>query len=196
MLSIPEVKPKSPPCEVLGTAVSRMCLFGLMLLWPATIMFFLALEWGGTRYTWRSAMVIGSLIGAAATFALFLHGECHRGDDALIPFSMLRFRVICSASAIMFFFIDVMLVQHYCMPIYFQAVKNNSPFMSGVHILSTLVPQVVLAMSAGALSTWPFIRPSSPSTTSFTDNAIYSPANRERHRVQPLYVILPHHPHW
>lgn len=136
----------------MGQAVSKMDLLGLVLLWPAAIMFFLALQWGGNRYSWNSATVIGLFVGAGLTFAVFLVWEYYRDDDALIPFSMLRVRIIYSASATMFFFMGVMFVQHYYLPLYFQAVKGNTPLMSGVHILPTIISQVILAMSAGTLS--------------------------------------------
>ncbi|ELR03674.1 hypothetical protein GMDG_06317 [Pseudogymnoascus destructans 20631-21] len=151
LLRIPEVRAKPPVREVLGKAVSKMDLTGLVLLWPAAIMFFLALQWGGNRFAWGSATVIGLFVGAAAMFAIFLAWEYSRGDDALLPFSMLRVRVIYSASATMFFFMGAMFLQHYYLPIYFQAVKGDDPFMSGVHILPTIISQVILAMSAGAL---------------------------------------------
>ncbi|KAI9684239.1 MAG: hypothetical protein M1822_005712 [Bathelium mastoideum] len=151
LLRVPEIKPKPPIREILGTAVSKMDLAGLVLLWPAAIMFFFALQWGGDRYAWDSSVVIGLFVGAAATFTLFLGWEYRRGDDALLPFSMLRVRIIYSASATMFFFSGVLFVQNYYLPIYFQAVKNDKPLMSGVHILPTIISQVVLAMSSGTL---------------------------------------------
>ncbi|KAL9082890.1 MAG: hypothetical protein Q9165_008743 [Trypethelium subeluteriae] len=152
LLRVPEVKTKLPVREVLGTAVSKMDLLGLVLLWPAAIMFFLALQWGGTQYAWDSSRVIGLFVGAAATFAVFLGWEYRCGDDALIPYSMLRVRVIYSASATMFFFMGVMFISNYWLPIYFQAVKNDTPLMSGVHLLPTIIAQVMFAMTAGVLS--------------------------------------------
>lgn len=44
LLGVPEVRPKPPVREVLGKAVSKMDLYGLVLLWPAAIVFFLALQ--------------------------------------------------------------------------------------------------------------------------------------------------------
>ncbi|KAF2228775.1 MFS general substrate transporter [Viridothelium virens] len=152
LLRVPELKPKPPVREVLGTAVSKMDLLGLVLLWPAAIMFFLALQWGGNQYAWDNSRVIGLFVGAAVTFAVFLAWEYRRGDDALMPYSMLRVRVIYSASATMFFFMGVMFIEHYWLPIYFQAVKNNSPLMSGVHLLPTIIAQVIFAMSSGVLT--------------------------------------------
>ncbi|KAF2194356.1 MFS general substrate transporter [Zopfia rhizophila CBS 207.26] len=150
-LNIPEIKAKPPVREVLRKAVSTMDLFGLVLLWPAAIMFFLALQWGGNQYKWDSSTVIGLFVGAAATFAVFLWWEHRYGDNALLPFSMLRMRVIYSASATMFFFMGVMLTPYYYLPIYFQAVKGDSPLMSGVHILPSILSQVIVTMSTGTL---------------------------------------------
>lgn len=152
-LCIPEHETKPPIGEVLRTAVSSMDLFGLVLLWPAAIMFFLALQWGGVQYEWTSATVIGLFVGAAVTFLLFLWWEHHYGDNALLPFAMLRTRVIYSASATMFFFMGAMLTAYYYLPIYFQAVKGDAPLMSGVHILPSVVSQVLVTMSTGTLST-------------------------------------------
>ena len=72
--------------------------------------------------------------------------------------SMLRIQVIYFASATMFFFRGVMFVPHYYLPIYFQAVKTNTQLMSGLHILPTMVSQVILAMSSMTLSKFlPFL---------------------------------------
>lgn len=151
-LQIPEIKAKPPFREVLSKAATTMDLFGLVLLWPAAIMFFLALQWGGNQYRWDSSTVIGLFVGAAATFAIFLWWEYLYGEDALLPFSMLRMRVIYSASATMFFFLGVLLTPYYYMPIYFQAVKGDSAFMSGLHIFPSVLSQVFVTMSTGTLS--------------------------------------------
>lgn len=151
-LDIPEIRAKPPASAVIRKAAATMDLFGLVLLWPAAIMFFLALQWGGNRYRWDSPTVVGLFVGAGLTFALFLWWEYRYGDDALLPFSMLRKRVIYSASATMFFFMGVMLTPYYYIPIYFQAVKGDSPLMSGVHILPSIVSQVLITMTTGVFS--------------------------------------------
>lgn len=115
-------------------------------------MFFLALQWGGNQYRWDSSTVIGLFVGATATFAVFLWWEHHCGDNALLPFSMLRMRIIYSASATMFFFMGVMLIPYYYLPIYFQAVKGDSPLMSGIHLLPAMVGQAIATMLTGTLS--------------------------------------------
>jgi len=151
LLHIPENKPKPPVLEVLGTAVHSLDLPGFTLIAPAAIMFFLALQYGGNQYAWNSSTVIGLFVGAAVTFALFLVWEHHRGDDAMVPFSMLKKRIIWSASGTMFFFMGVLFCGNFYLPIYFQAVKDDSALMSGVHILPTIIGQVLFAMMSGVM---------------------------------------------
>jgi hypothetical protein len=42
-------------------------------------------------------------------------------------------------------------VGSYYMPIYFQGVKGISPFMSGVYLLPSIVPQLLMAVITGTL---------------------------------------------
>ncbi|KAL1881219.1 hypothetical protein Daus18300_001070 [Diaporthe australafricana] len=149
LLEIPEPEPKPPAREVISTALQTLDLPGFAMFAPAAAMFFLALQWGGNQYAWDSATVIGLFAGAAALFAVFLVWEHHRGDAAMLPFSMLAQRIIWSASLTMFFFLGVLFLSNYYLPIYFQAVRDDSALMSGVHILPTILGQVVFAMISG-----------------------------------------------
>ena len=51
----------------------------------------------------------------------------------------------------MFFFLGVLFCGNYYLPIYFQAVKDNSALISGVHILLTIIGQVLFAMVSGVM---------------------------------------------
>ncbi|KAI0842746.1 MFS general substrate transporter [Hypoxylon sp. FL0890] len=152
-LRIPETTLKSPPLEVLNTAMGSLDLLGFVLIAPAAIMFFLALQYGGNQYAWDSSTVIGLFVGAAVTFALFLIWERHKGDEAMLPFYMFRQRVIWSASGTMFFFMGALYIANYYLPIYFQSILNDSALMSGVHVLPTIIAQVILAMLSGTMVT-------------------------------------------
>jgi hypothetical protein len=112
-------------------------------------MFFLALEYGGTRFPWSSGVVLGLLLGSLATFTLFLLWEWRRGDSAMLPFSLLKQTMVWSASGMMFAFLGMMFTVAYYLPIYLQAVKGDSAFMSGVHNLPAILSQVVVVLGAG-----------------------------------------------
>jgi hypothetical protein len=151
ILRIPDAQYKAPAREVLGKAVNSFDLPGFILMAPAAIMFFLALEYGGNQHKWNSSVEIGLFVGAAVTLVVFLAWEQRRGDDAMVPFSILRQRIIWSGSATMSFFTAALFCLGYYLPVYFQSVKDDSVLMSGVHILPLILTQVLFAMVAGAM---------------------------------------------
>jgi hypothetical protein len=114
-------------------------------------MFFLGLQFGGNKHPWDSSVVIGLLVGAAATFAVFLVWEYYQGDEAMVPFAMLRNRVIWSAAMTLFFVLSSMLMADYYLAIYFQVVHDDSPLMSGVHMLPTTLGLVLFTVVAGGM---------------------------------------------
>lgn len=114
-------------------------------------MFFLGLQFGGNEHPWNSSVVIGLLVGAAATFAVFLIWEARQGDTAMVPFAMLKHRVIWSAAATLFFSLSSILVADFYLAIFFQAVLNDSAFMSGVHMLPTTIGLVLFTMLSGSM---------------------------------------------
>ncbi|PWY79147.1 MFS general substrate transporter [Aspergillus heteromorphus CBS 117.55] len=150
-LRIPGAGNKPPPREVLRTAVRSLDLMGFCLIAPSVVMLMLALEWGGNQYAWDSSRVIGLFVGSGVVFIVFLAWEYTRGEEAMIPLPLLRTRIIWSAAGTMFFVCGVLFTVNYYLPLYFQVVKDDSALMSGVHLLPTIIAQVVLALTAGAL---------------------------------------------
>jgi hypothetical protein len=150
--NVPEPKAKRPPMEILGTAIKSLDLPGFMLICPAVVMFLLGLQFGGNQYPWDSSVVIGLLVGAAVTFALFLAWEHRQGDNAMVPFAMLKHKIIWSAAMTMFFSLSSVLVADFYIAIYFQAIQNDSPLMSGVHMLPITLGLVLFTVISGVLS--------------------------------------------
>jgi hypothetical protein len=154
LCSIPDPEKKPPAREVLGTAVRSLDLPGFMLICPAAIMFLLGLQFGGNEYAWNSPTVIGLLAAGLVTFFLFLLWEHHIGDEAMVPLAMLKHRIIWSAAGNMFFLLAAVLVADFYLAIYFQAIHDDSPLMSGVHMLPTTLGIVLFTMISGTASTY------------------------------------------
>jgi len=114
-------------------------------------MFLLALEWGGTQYPWGDAKIIGLFCGSAGMLVVFLAWEYKEGDTAMVPFSMIRNRVVYSASITLFFFFGALLLFSYYLSIYFQGVKGVTPMLSGVYLLPSILSQMVAAVTSGLL---------------------------------------------
>ncbi|OHF04572.1 efflux pump [Colletotrichum orchidophilum] len=135
----------------LKTIVSKLDLTGFLLFAGFAIMIELALSWGGSDYPWSSPTAIGLFCGAGVSLAIFVAWEHRVGDDAMIPGSVACRSEVWSASLYLGFFSGALLCFSYYMPIYFQAVKGASALMSGVYLLSGILPQLVMAILSGAL---------------------------------------------
>lgn len=155
LFNIPEPEVKPPARQVLGTAIKALDLPGFALISPAAVMFLLGLQFGGNEYAWSSSVVIGLLVGAGATLVVFLVWEYRQGDGAMVPFSMLTHRIIWSAAGNMFFLLASILIADFYIAIYFQGVLNDSPLMSGVHMLPTTLGIVMFTMISAILSKYP-----------------------------------------
>lgn len=69
----------------------------------------------------------------------------------MIPLSILTRRVVWSSCSAVLFFAGSIFVTAYYLPIYFQYVLGKSPLMSGVDVLSNILPQMVMTIVAGRL---------------------------------------------
>ncbi|KAL4735676.1 major facilitator superfamily domain-containing protein [Aspergillus similis] len=148
---IPEQRRKPPALSVLPALHRTLDLTGFVLFAPAAIMFLLALEYGGNEYPWSSSRVIGLFIGAGATALVFLGWEYRKGKDAMIPFHLLTIRIAYTSYVVTGVMFGLTLAIAYYVPIYFQAVRDDSALMSGVNFLPYILGQLVAAVIAGVL---------------------------------------------
>lgn len=114
-------------------------------------MLLMALQWGGQKYAWSSATIIGLLCGGMSTLLAFLAWEWYIGENAMIPISMIRKRVVWSSCLVTGFFFGSLLLFSYYLPIYFQTIKGASPTMSGVYMLPGILTQMIAAVVSGVL---------------------------------------------
>lgn len=152
MLAIPEQKPKTPvSMAFLRAALPRFDLAGFALFAPASIMLLLALQFGSGDYGWSSSHVIGLFCGAGATALVFVFWERRKGEDAMIPLSMVRRRVVWTSCLNFGLLMTMVAVGSNFMPIYLQSVKGLSPTMSGVYLLASILSQLLFIIVSGAL---------------------------------------------
>ncbi len=128
------------------TLLTTLDLVGFGLFLPASIMFFLALQFGGNEFSWNSPTVIGLSIGAGLTLIVFLLWEWRTGDEAMLPFSMISKRIVWSSCVTRLFYMGDIVVVSYYLPLYFQTVKEVSPVRSGYYTLPVILVQMILAV--------------------------------------------------
>ena len=150
-VNIPDRVEKAPPLTILRTLHHDLDLVGFVLLAPAAVQLLLALQWGGNTYAWNSATVIGLFCGAGATSIVWFLWNYRRGDNALIPLSMVRKQAVWSSSLTSMWIFVSLLLSSYFLPIYFQAIKGATPSTSGVDVLPSIISQLVTAVASGAI---------------------------------------------
>lgn len=148
---IPEHSVKPRAIDVLRNLHNELDLFGFALLTPATVMLLLALESGGITRAWRDSEVIGLFCGSGACFVLWIIWNYYRGDEALIPFSILKRQAMWSCSILQWANMSVIFTASYYLPLYFQAIKGTTPSMSGVYVMPSIGSQLVFAVLSGVL---------------------------------------------
>ncbi|KAF2811345.1 efflux pump protein [Mytilinidion resinicola] len=152
LVKVPELTSKKPfTLSVVRETIPELDLPGFALFAPAAIMFLLALQLGATNYAWNSSTVIGLFCGAAATAIIFLCWERHTGDRAMIPFSIVKQRIVwCSALNGAALVVSLLVAGQY-IPIYFQGVLGYKPAMSGVNTLPSILSQMATVILSGFL---------------------------------------------
>jgi MFS family permease len=150
-IRIPEQVEKKKPIEVLKNLHNELDLLGFILFTPAMMMLLLALQYGGTRFSWDSPTITGMFAGSGVLFVIWLAWDWICGDEALIPFSLMRKRSVWSSSLTQWCNMTIVFSAGYVLPLYFQAIKGATPVMSGVYVLASVLSQLVFAGMSGFL---------------------------------------------
>jgi len=115
------------------------------------IMLLLGLEWGGDKYAWNSATVIGLLCGGGAMFACLVGWFVYQGDTALIPPRLSKDRINVAIGITAFVQSGGVFTAAYWLPIWFQGVKGASPISSGTMILPSVISQLIAGVVCGSV---------------------------------------------
>ena len=150
-MRVPDTNPKPRfSLELFRKLVPELDLFGFALFAPASVMFLLALQFGGNDYAWNSSVIIGLFCGAGATATFFCPWEYRMGDRAMMPGFLLKQRIVLCSLLHMACTMTLVSVPSYFLPSYFQSVLGTSPTMSGVDMLPNIVSQLLLIVLSGA----------------------------------------------
>jgi MFS family permease len=152
LINIPDRVDRSANRAPLRKILGQLDIFGFILFAPFAVMLLLALQWGGIKYAWSSATIIGLFCGSAGTLLVFGAWEYRVGEGAMIPFYMVRQRIIWSSCLTMGCFSGSLMTITFYLPIYFQAVKGATPGLSGVYLLASILSVMIMAVTSGILS--------------------------------------------
>lgn len=145
--------PTDPNRKTKGTIkgfLDRFDLIGTLVLIPWVICLLLALQWGGSQYSWRSWRIILLLVLFAVLFVLWVFIQYKQGNKATLPLRIIKQRSMASGMIYMFCLFSAFFVINYYVPIWFQSVKGVSAYKSGIYFL-TMSAGLSLAVIASGL---------------------------------------------
>ncbi|MBV5266056.1 MDR family MFS transporter [Pinisolibacter aquiterrae] len=130
------------------TRPARLDLVGAVSIVAATIAFMLALTWGGNRFAWGSAEILG-LFALSLALGLFFARHIARTEEALVPLEILRNPVISVVVSALFFSMGAYVGLSVYMPLWFELVAGLHPASAGFGLLALTLGTVTGANLAG-----------------------------------------------
>jgi hypothetical protein len=126
-------------------------LTGFTLFVPSSILLLLAMQFGsGNTYAWSSSTVIGLFCGSGVSIILFITWEWRMGDRAMLPGTLLNQRIVWTSCLYGSCIISCLVTASNWLPTYFQAVRGDGPTLSGVHVLPSILSQLLVVIVVGA----------------------------------------------
>ncbi|KAJ7764007.1 major facilitator superfamily domain-containing protein [Mycena maculata] len=139
-----------------ATFAERVALFdpwGTLVFIPAIVCLLLALQWGGSKYPWKSGRIIALFVVFGVLIGIFIGIQLWKQDRATIPPRILKKRSIWSSALYAFCIGSAFFILSFYLPIWFQAIHGVSAVHSGIDNLPMILSLVLASLISGALIT-------------------------------------------
>ena len=117
-------------------------IIGFFVVTSSLICLILALQWGGSTYSWKSSIIIGLFLGFGAIMALFIFLE-NKVAWPILPPRALRNRTVVGASLLAGFTLMCNLFLAIWLPVLYEAARGVSSLHAGLLIITFLLTVVV-----------------------------------------------------
>ncbi|USW59767.1 Putative major facilitator superfamily, MFS transporter superfamily [Septoria linicola] len=122
-----------------GQQLAQLDLLGELFLIPSTICLLLALQWGGAQYRWSDGRVVAVLVTFSAFLVAFVVVQMRYPDTATIPSRVVKSKSIIAALIFAACMSATMMVVLWCIPLWFQDIKNTTAMRSGINTIPILM---------------------------------------------------------
>ncbi|CAP96439.1 hypothetical protein E8E15_007411 [Penicillium rubens] len=133
--------------------LSELDPIGSFFFLPAIVCLLLALQWGGTQYSWKSPRIIVLFVLTGVLLLAFVAVQIRQNEKATLPPRIVQNRNIWSSAWFAITLNGAYFVFIYYLPIWFQAIKAASATKSGVMNLPSIIAVVVVSIISGMLVT-------------------------------------------
>jgi predicted MFS family arabinose efflux permease len=122
---------------------------GNLVFFPGIVCLVLALQWGGSEYSWKNARIIVLFVLFGVLCLAFIGIQIWKQENATVPPRIAKQRSIAAATWSAFFTGTGAMVMIYYLPIWFQAVKGVSAVKSGIMLLPMILSTVFSSIVGG-----------------------------------------------
>lgn len=136
--------------RILHEVQGKIDFWGAALVIGTTTPLLLALTWGGQRYAWDSATILGLFAASAVCLVALLRVEW-RNPDAIIPLDLFRNRVFGTANLASFLIGMAFLGVVMFLPLFMQLVQGVSATHSGLSMLPLMAGVMTASIASGQL---------------------------------------------
>lgn len=133
-------KERAQKFDILGTAIFV----------PMIVCLLLAIQWGGSTYAWSNSRIIALFVLFGVMLVAFLFVQYKAGENATLPFAIIKKRSIAGACAFAACLGAAFFVFVYYIPIWFQAIKSVTALKSGIMSIPLVLSLVLMSLIAGA----------------------------------------------
>ncbi|KAK5662271.1 hypothetical protein OQA88_8176 [Cercophora sp. LCS_1] len=142
---------KLHPKNRLRSALRHVDLSGALLLVVGLVVQLLALSLGGNEYSWGSGPVVGTLIASALLLFAFVFVEAKTRAIPMIPLRMLKGWQPIVVQLTNVFVGMASYAYMFMIPLYFQAVRGDSPSTAGMRLIVPALATPVGGVIAGTM---------------------------------------------
>ncbi|KAL3952424.1 hypothetical protein ACCO45_012367 [Purpureocillium lilacinum] len=125
---------------------------GTVLFVAGIICLLIGLQWGGSEYSWSNAREITLMTLFGVLMIAWGITQHKMGENATVPLRIARQRTVAFSTFYIFFGSACFVLVIYYLPIWFQAINNDSAAESGIHNLPAVLSVgtlVVFAIAGG-----------------------------------------------
>ncbi|KAJ4373442.1 hypothetical protein N0V86_007580 [Didymella sp. IMI 355093] len=128
--------------------IQRLDPVGIFFLVPSIISLVLALQWGGTTYSWSSPTIIGLLVTFAVLLVVFGIVETLTPETAMAPPRVVLNRNVAGGMIFTFLNYGSIMAVAYYLAIWFQVAKGTSAMHAGINTFPMVIAMVVASILA------------------------------------------------
>lgn len=150
ILHVPAAKKAGTPWR---QQVAQLDPIGTVSFVTSIVCLLLALQWGGTTYTWGNGRIVALLVLFVVFISVFIGIQIWKKETATVPPRIVTQRSIAAAMWSQFCVGAAMMTMIYYIPVWLQAIKAVSAIKSGIDLLPLILALVVSSITAGFLVT-------------------------------------------